>query len=146
MITFFAPTSFAICMISRDVVPRTIESATTIPERYTAACDHYIEIYGTHLPSTISTFLSTNSSAIAFNFFRTLFFLDKNNHCGVKTHAKTAIANDVPHLLFWHDEGTPHIPILNKPFAIRQTKCLSKVQRRNARGIWHRDHDVHRDS
>jgi hypothetical protein len=49
--TLFAPTSLAIWTISLDVVPRTIES------------------------STMRTFLSTNSRAIAFSFRRTFFFL-----------------------------------------------------------------------
>ena len=47
--TFFAPLSRAICTISRLVVPRTIESSTS------------------------STFLSLNSIAMAFSFWRTLF-------------------------------------------------------------------------
>jgi hypothetical protein len=51
MTTFLAPASLAICMISFDVVPRTIES------------------------STISTFLSLNSSAMALSFRLTFFRL-----------------------------------------------------------------------
>ena len=43
---------------------------------YKAAFDRFPhERYETLSPSTMSTFLSTNSSAIAFNFFRTLFLL-----------------------------------------------------------------------
>ena len=119
MITFFAPTSFAIWMISRDVVPRTIES-----------CDERKKIiHRSHgengfdcrktSPSTIRTFLSTNSSAIAFNFFRTLFFLEDVMELGVcPKPGREVTAQYAPHLLFWHYKSAPYIPILDEPFAI----------------------------
>jgi hypothetical protein len=66
-ITFLEPTSLAICMISFDVVPRTMESLY----------NEYWKTIGRvmYLPSTMRTFLSANSSAIAFNLRRTFFFL-----------------------------------------------------------------------
>lgn len=65
MITFFEPTSLAIWMISRDVVPRTIESAgggksasgpdresrvrLTVDDQHVLACE--FERHGVQLPS-----------------------------------------------------------------------------------------------
>jgi len=69
-ITFLAPTSLAICTISFDVVPRTIESSR---EGLANRCLG-LEVME-DLPSTNNTFLLANSRAIAFSFFRTFFCL-----------------------------------------------------------------------
>lgn len=42
----------------------------------------------------------------------------------------------LPHLLPRHDEGPTNVTVFDEPFAIRQSKFLSKIKSRDAGSIW----------
>lgn len=125
MTTFFAPTSLAICMISFDVVPRTIESRSKMRRCRIVEMTEY-------LPSTSSTFLPENSNAIALSFRRTFFFLKTTIQSLVQI--KSTLSG-LPHLLPGHDEGSTNISILHEPFSVRKVELLSQIQRSHSGGV-----------
>jgi hypothetical protein len=78
--------------------------------------------------------LSANSNAMAFNFLRTFFRLNK-----VPCVSKPIITSNQrePQLLPGHDESPSNVSIFNESFAIRQAQLLREVQSGHSRSVWH---------
>lgn len=53
---------------------------------------------------------------------------------------------DIPLRLPWHDESSTNITVLDKPFSVRDSKMLSKLQSGYSRGVGHRNHNIHRQT
>jgi hypothetical protein len=96
-----------------------------------------------HAPSTSSTFLPANSSAIALSFRRTFFFLLTVSDLAFRR--KKATTAHKPHLLPGHDKCPADIPVLDESLAVRQAERLREIERGNARRVGHGDDDVDGD-
>lgn len=129
--TFLAPTSLAICTISLEVVPRTMESGETVN---TDTVHQKIRL-AINKHNNLASKLHGHGIELSSNVLASAIYISM-------TEMKVS-GEYLPLRLSRHDKSSTNITVLNKPFSVRDSKVLSKLQSGNSRGVGHRNHNIY---
>lgn len=129
--TFLAPTSLAICTISLEVVPRTMESGETVNtdivhQKIRLTIDKH---------NNLASKLHGHGIELSSNVLASATY--------ISMIAKKVSGKYLPLRLPRHDESSTNITILDKPFSVRDFEVLSELQSGNSRGVGHRNHNIY---